>query len=433
MTNRRGGRACLALAVLLAVPLSSTAAPADELNSWWTGENATGNWGGLRDKLEDMGIEIEIQYTAEMAGNPVGGQGQGFRYAHELDFGGSVDLGKLAGIEGMTFTVDIAEYAGHSLSKAEIGNIFSVQEIYVSTPDVRLAELSLEQSLFDDHLKLKGGWIDAGSDFAVLPLACNFWNEAFCDNPASLSENSGFTQAPNSSWGGRVKVEFGDFYAQTGAYEVNPSLARQYHGFDLGTDGATGVLIPVEIGWNPVDAFFGLPGQFRLGGYYDTSNVDDVTAEVDEDSPPGRRNGRWGIYVLGQQKVYREPGNAARGLTVFGGFVYGDSHTAEIQWFGEAGLVYQGTFPGRDDDTINLGFAYGHINGNLISVQKNANKDDPGSEVEQSAEAVVELNYGAQVTPWWLLSPGMQVIINPGADNGVPTALVLGLKTSVNF
>ena len=113
--------------------------------------------------------------------------------------------------------------------------------------------------------------------------------------------------------------------------------------------------------------------------------------------------------------------------------MYGDSQTAEIQWFAEAGLVYQGTFPGRDDDTINLGFAYGHINGNLISAQKNANKDDPGSEVVQSAEAVVELNYGAQVTPWWLLSPGMQVIINPGADNGIPTALVLGLKTALAF
>jgi porin len=53
--------------------------------------------------------------------------------------------------------------------------------------------------------------------------------------------------------------------------------------------------------------------------------------------------------------------------------------------------------------------------------------------VVQSAEAVIELNYGAQVTPWWLLSPGMQVIVNPGADNGTPTALVLGLKTTVNF
>src|SRR5258708_2452227 len=128
---------------MLMIALPPAAAAADELNGWWNGENATGSWGGLRDKLEDMGVEIEIEYTAEMAGNPVGGLGQGFRYAHELDFGGSVDLEKLAGFKGMTFTVGFAEYAGNSLSKAEIGNLFSVQEIYVSTPDVRLSELSL--------------------------------------------------------------------------------------------------------------------------------------------------------------------------------------------------------------------------------------------------------------------------------------------------
>src|SRR5690242_7409453 len=92
MTNRMVDGAVLALAMVLAIPLFPAAARADELNSWWTGETMTGNWGGLLDQLEDKGIEIEIEYTAEMAGNPVGGLGQGFRYAHELDFGGSVDL-----------------------------------------------------------------------------------------------------------------------------------------------------------------------------------------------------------------------------------------------------------------------------------------------------------------------------------------------------
>src|SRR5260221_322500 len=89
MTNRMVGRAVLALAMFLAMPLFPAAARADEFNSWWTGENMTGDWGGLRDKLEDMGIEIEVEYTAEMAGDSVGGLGQGFRYAHEHDFGGS--------------------------------------------------------------------------------------------------------------------------------------------------------------------------------------------------------------------------------------------------------------------------------------------------------------------------------------------------------
>src|SRR5262249_10989202 len=128
--------------------------------------------------------------------------------------------------------------------------------------------------------------------------------------------------------------------------------------------------------WNPSDAIFGLPGEYRFGGYYDSSNVDDVTG-----SPI--RTGRWGLYLLGQQQIYAEATGSDRGLTLFAGVVFGDAHTAEIQWFVEAGLVYQGTFPGRDQDTVNLGFAYGHINGRLIAAEKDAG----GSEVVQSAES----------------------------------------------
>ena len=99
---------------------------------------------------------------------------------------------------------------------------------------------------------------------------------------------------------------------------------------------------------------------------------------------------------------------------------------ADIQVL-EGGLVYQGTFAGRDDDSVSLGVAYGHINGRLINAQKNA------SEVEQSGEAVIELNYAAAVTPFFQLTPNLQIIVNPGADSDVPTALVLGLRSAVTF
>ncbi|MFO1057530.1 MAG: carbohydrate porin [Dongiaceae bacterium] len=416
-------RAAAGLALMLAAGVAAPAHADDQ--DWFHSEGLTGEWGGLRDQLDEMGIKPRAELTSEMAGNPVGGQRQGFRYAQELDFGVDLDLDKLAGLTGTEFHLTFTQYSGHSLSEDRIGNIFSVQEIFDGEADFRISELSIEQTLFDDHLNLKVGRIGAGDDFAVIDVACNFQNEAFCDIPGPLGENSGFPEAPIVGWGGRIRLELDEFYVETGAYEVNPTLASPSNSWQFGTKGATGAFIPVEVGWNPTAGPFGLSGEYRLGGYYDTSDAEDVTAEVTGSDKI--RSGRWGLWALAQQRVYREPGSTSRGLTVFGGFVLGDSRTAEIRWFLEGGLVYQGTFAGRDDDSVSLGVAYGHINGRLINAQKNA------SEVEQSGEAVIELNYAAAVTPFFQLTPNLQIVVNPGADSDVPTALVLGLRSQITF
>ena len=413
------------LAVCLAALLGfiPAAAVADDLDDWLTNQAGfTGGWGGWRQTLQDRGITPSASYTAEIAGNPTGGQQQGFRYAHEIDFGADFDLDTLVGLPGTTVAVTFEENAGRSLSHDKIGNIFVVQEIFDGAPAFRLAELSVEQSLFDKHLELKAGRIAAGDDFAMIDVFGNVQNAAFNSNPAVLGDNSGFTTAPIPSWGGRAKVKLHEWYLEAGAYEVNPTLVKPGNGFKFSTSGATGVIVPAEIGWNPSDAIFGLPGEYRFGGYYDSSNVDDVTG-----SPI--RTGRWGLYLLGQQQIYAEATGSDRGLALFAGVVFGDAHTAEIQWFVEAGLVYQGTFPGRDQDTVNLGFAYGHINGRLIDAEKDAG----GSEVVQSAESIVELNYGAQVTPWFTLRPGLQLVIHPDADSSTPTAVVLGVQSALQF
>jgi porin len=423
-------RAARGLAVLLALGIVIPA-QADEQAVWLAGDSLTGDWGGLREQWKGMGIEPWAEFTAEMAGNPVGGQRQGFRYAQELDFGVNLDLDKLAGLKGTAFHLTFSEWAGHSLSEDRIGNIFAVQEVFNGPSDFRISNLSLEQTLLDDHLNLKVGRIGANDDFAVIDVACNFQNGAFCDIPGSLGENSGFPTSPTVGWGGRIRVALDELYAQAGAYEVNPTLQSSSNSWQFGIKGATGAFVPVEVGWNPAAGPFGLAGQYRLGGYYDSSDVEDVTSEI---TGSGKMwSGRWGLWALGQQQVYREPGSTSRGLTVFGGFVLGDSHTAAIRWFVEGGLVYFGTFPGRDDDTVSLGVAYGHINGRTINAEKNANKDEPGSEVEQSGEAVIELNYAAQVTPFFHVTPNLQIIVNPGADSDVPTALVLGLRSAVTF
>ena len=62
----------------------------------------------------------------------------------------------------------------------------------------------------------------------------------------------------------------------------------------------------MQIGWEPKQGLFGQPGIYLLGVYYDTSDAPDVTDGVGAAGPAHRRRGRWGLYALGQQTVYRE-------------------------------------------------------------------------------------------------------------------------------
>jgi porin len=423
-----------AIGVTVLFSLIPAAGAAQSLEGWLSGDKATGDWGGLRSDLQNRGIDFSASYTDETAGNPTGGHAQGIRYAHEIEFGVDLDFEKLMQLSGSKLLLLFAESAGRDLSAEKIGNLFAVQEVFHGRSVVRLAELSMEQSLIADRLNLKAGRVVAGDDFARLDIFCNFQSGAFCDIPAALEQNSGFTDAPIASWGGRIKfAPVGEFYIETGAYEVNPTLVKQGNGFKLSTDGATGVIVPLQVGWEPKQGLFGLPGTYLLGGYYDTSDVPDVTDAAAAGGPTRLRHGRWGIYVLGQQTVYREAPDSKRGLTLFIGAVFGDARTADIQYFAEVGLVYQGTFNGRDDDTINLAMAHGRINDRLIDAEREANSDAPGSTIVQSAETVIEVNYGAAITPWLDLRPGLQYIIDPGADDRTPDALVLDFQTAVKF
>lgn len=129
--------------------------------------------------------------------------------------------------------------------------------------------------------------------------------------------------------------------------------------------------------------------------------------------------------------IYRESLGSDRGLTIFGVFVYAHPDTALLQYFWEAGLLYRGTYPGRDQDTIGLAANQSRVSNKLISAQKAQDAAVPGSVSVQSAETDIELNYRAQLTPWFSLMPNLQYVIRPNADKTIPDAFVLGLQAEL--
>ncbi|HEY5792258.1 MAG TPA: carbohydrate porin, partial [Chthoniobacterales bacterium] len=109
-----------------------TPCPSNYIGSslWWQGETLTGDWWGTRNWLKDSGVEVVFNYTTNLAGNPVGGQSQGFTYTDNIYFGLQLDLEKLAGWNGAQFTISGLDRNGTSLSQNFLGNQFTVQQIY---------------------------------------------------------------------------------------------------------------------------------------------------------------------------------------------------------------------------------------------------------------------------------------------------------------
>ena len=391
----------------------------------------TGDWGGTRSELEARGVTLRAHHLAEFAANPLGGLSQGAAYTEQLDAGADFDLARLVGLSGAKFHVTFTQRAGQSLAANNIGSIISVQEVFGAGQNVRLAELSYEQSLFEDRLFTRLGWIHASDDFASSPIYCYFQNNGFCGQ-VGIVVNSGYSIFPAASWGGMAKVKpLDDFYIQAGAYEVNPTLLDAANGFKLGTSGATGIFVPAQLGWQPRLGPGGLPGHYRIGGYYDTSDAPYLGAPLG--GPQLLARGRWGFYAQAEQMLHRTAPGTDQGLTAFAVVAYGGPDTALLQYIWQAGFLQRGTFAGRDRDTIGLAVDQGRISSQLVGAQNFANALSPGSVGVQSAETTIELNYRAQLTPWFSLMPNIQFVIQPNGVNTIPDALVLGLQLKLTF
>jgi porin len=389
------------------------------VEAWTAQSGATGSWFGVRDTMSQFGITPTITYVADLLGNPVGGRRRGAAYAGQLNADVSVDLGRLAGLQGLTFDISGNWASGTDLSTDDIGNFFIAGQAFAGDR-VRLYTLYLDQSLLEGRLDVKVGRFAPGDDFLSWPDYTFFMNIAL--NPAVYATQvnvPGFTAAPIATWGARVRAKPVDSFAtMAGIYYSEPMRDLvNTAGTDFGFAGSgIGYLSVVEFAYlhNQSAGDTGLPGTFRLGGYYD-SNVYPVFSD-----PAVKRRGNWGLYLLLDQIVYREgPAGSGQGLALFGAFVAApDQSINTMPFFAAAGAVYRGALPGRDKDALAAVAYYGAFSRDLRG---------------QNSETVLELTYTLVLAPWLTVQPDLQYIIHPSGRTSVKNALVIGAQISIAF
>lgn len=422
---------------------------------WWEGDAALGDWWGVRNYLDDSGVEISLTYQNNIAGNVTGGTSRGFTYADNLAFGVELDLEKLVGWQGATFTVSGLNRNGSSTSQKYIGNQFTVQQVYGGSA-VMFYGLILEQQLLDDKVSIKIGRFAAGDDFASSPIYWLYMNNGIDGNPQSLPVNAQMSAYPWAVWAARLKVQpTPEWGGMLGIYQVsNRIFNRANHGLDWTIRPEDSFMLISQIGWSP--EFFkrpvpaaaasegkavvdgkstvsgksfknpaaptemkGLPGHYWFGAYWSPWNYPVIGSNSGETA-----SNAFGFYWHADQMVFQEAPGSDQGLTVWTALTLSpQQNISKLPFQVNGGLAYKGLIPNRDDDFTTFGVVYGLFS-DYSTNQLGASQD---------YELVFEWGYKIQINKFAFFQPDVQWVINPGGGNDIPNALVLGAQMGVTF
>ncbi|MGC8524241.1 MAG: carbohydrate porin [Acidibrevibacterium sp.] len=404
---------------------SATAPAAASDTAWQSGYlfdfSTFGSSSGVGQAMANAGIYLNGGETGILAGNVSGGAKQGSVFDNDFELEVDLDMARIAGIPGAAMHIVVDDrvggyYGGFSGSNTLTPQTFGPNEV------LQFQEFDWDQSLFNDHVLLLIGRQSPVFDFNSLPVACNFVFTNACTNFTAFFVNDSAAIAPASTWGARISIHpTSETYLRAGIYEDDPYAYTQASNLtnNWGFGHASGSFVPVELGYKtdfPTDSY---PRVYAIGGFYDDSPYPDPlfngaglplpiyggTARQDQ--------GRESLYAMFQQMIWRpDLSETRRGLTVFGGTMFG-SNQSEIRQYYQAGLSDQGPFASHPHDSVNFLVMYQVFNQRLVEDQTLlANLGGyPGR--TNKGETDFELNYLWQVGAGVSIQPFVEYIINP--------------------
>ena len=450
------------LAAVAATGLLATGAYADDKakrpTSIWEQETLTGDWGGARTALKDKGIDITLISINEIMNVLSGGLHRAASYEGRIEFSVDTDLDKLVGWKGAAthFTIYQLHNAGHVAADnaGSIGDVSNIDALGTT----RLFTAYFQQTLFDDKVSIRIGQIAADDEFLNSPTSANLLNGTFgWASLAAANMLSGGPAFPLATPGVRVAVKPTEQITwQTAVFSGNPAgdncndLPQVCNRYGTAFSFAGGALWMSELQYaiNQGKDAKGLPGIYKLGGWYATTDFADQHYGLDAlgnvvslaTMPPSalNRRGDWGIYGIADQMVWRADKTSVN-LFLRGGFAPSDRNL--ISFYADGGFGIKGPFAGRDDDAITFGVSYAKISKDASALDQDTLALNGPPYPIRDEEVIFELTYQAQIAPWWTVQPDLQYIVHPGGNVPDPNnpnvivgnAFVAGVRSTIKF
>jgi porin len=454
-------------AFVLAAVIGATAAQAKdkkpaEPKSIWEQDTLTGDWGGARTALKDRGLDISLNYTGEMFSLLSGGINRRSVYDGLLEFLVDADLQKLVGWNGAKAQVLVFQIQNTKGGITEATGSISAPSSIDALQTTRLFTAWFEQS-FGGVAWLRIGQLAADSEFFFSETPGGLINGTFGwgSNLAANMLNSG-PAYPLAVPGVRLKLAPADNIAvlaavfsgdpagpSCGGENDTPQKCNRYGTAAFGLDGGSLWMGELQYAVNQGDRAMGLPGIYKIGGWYATADYLDqqfgidstgamISLGIDSTADPIQYKGDWGIYALADQMVWRQ-GDRSMNLFVRTGFSPSDRNL--ISWYVDGGAGFKGLIPGRPDDVLTFGVAYAGISDDAAAADQDALAFSGPPGFIRNYEMVFEVNYAYRIAPWWTVKPDFQYIVHPGGnvahpDNpnvAVKDAAIFGVRSSFTF
>lgn len=408
-------------------------------------ETLLGQWGGVRSTLSEHGFDFTVQYLGEIAGNVSGGGRRGTVYNGLVNLAGDVDFEKVVGWSGGALHAAMLYPHGKSLTDKYVNDLFVLSNLD-ATDDVKLFELWLEQSFADGKFSMRLGQMAVDQEFAYTDQGALFNNSAFGWFPIVGATAPVY---PQGAPGIRIKwqpTETIYFQAAVVDGDVNPTDAAgketNPHGVKFRLD--EGAFLVAETGYSWTLAGDTKPGTVKLGGWFHTAatghqRLDDTglsLADPLSSGNPESLSENWGLYLGAEQVLWKENPDdkkSEQGLGIFGRAGYAPGDRNQIGLYLEGGVTRTGLLPGRDEDVCGVGIACGRLSHAARALGADGNFFNATNDPLPDYEMVIEAEYQIQVSPGFAVQPGMQYIAHPGGSSAIKDALVISLRTIIEF
>ena len=416
--------------------------------------NLFGSLFGLRPLAADAGITFGLTETSEVLANVTGGVHTGPAYEGLTLMSLGIDSQKAFGWTGGTFNASALQIHGRNLSTDNTLNLNTPSGIEADRA-TRLWELWYQQTFWGGHADLKIGQQSIDQEFLTSAGASTFINTMMgWPIVPSYDLYAGGPAYPLSSLGVRLRVRpTDDLTVLAGIFDDNPpggpftddsqlrGAEQSGTAFNLGTGALIFGEVQLVTGQpsegDQATGGYGLPGTYKLGFWYDTASF---PAESPTTTPDYR--GNWSIYGVADQTVWQPDPHAARALGVFARLMGAPGDRNLISFGLEAGAVLKAPLPGRDNDSLGLGYGLAKAaSTTVLQAPAAAGAGLVPDSPTRSSESFIELTYQAQIAPWWQVQPDAQYIFMPGAGvvdpndatRRIGNEAIFGVRTNITF
>jgi porin len=405
-------------ALLLSMAVGGTALASEPAPTY--GDRLTGGWNGARAAMAERGYNWDIVYKLDLVGKANGANSGKLYWLDNLDVMLSADGGKF-GWSGFSALLHILSNQGQkpALEGGRLPNGLDNIETPEGANTTKIYQAWVQQSFGDSGFSVLAGLYDLNSEFYLTDASAMFIHPTFgIGNELAGTGVNGPSIFPTTSLGIRFKYEpKAKGYFQAAVLDGVPGDPDNPHGTHIQFAKGDGTLTVTELGYH-LGTGETPEGKVALGMWRYSAKFDDLL-DVDTAGNPVRRHS-YGMYVLGEHTLWRSGERDLRGFVRAG---QDDGDTTQFVRAWSAGLVWRGIIAGRADDMIGIG----------IFQEDNARKYRIASGNPAPYERGLEIDYRRQVTPWLVVQPFAQHVINHGSTPTEDRTWWTGVRFEMNI